>query len=487
MKLDCALVNDLYVLYQENELSPAVKDALEAHLKDCPDCCRLYETGSGFTLPEAAELEPPKKLDEKIMLRLKIRKLQAAVLVILLIFAVTSVQSYANTRSHLFVDLNHLEQPLWQLHGLAGNVKQENFQAWELGYLVEQINDKNSTIRRSLNMFEQRTLPGSGMELFLNPHILTLLDRLHARSMAETWTERDEVVLNRLSELFRAAVELLTAERLALFETPPSTVKELLHQVDILSLAQIYEEINLLYLTYYKYNQLPEEASLLPEEELKGILSDLFPAAGPFELRGRELAAVWGEIIFESRDEDNPYYGKIDPYTGDLFAFRQRGAELRGPLLDREEVEAKVAEALTRIHPGYTIEFEFLGRNHNFDSNVDIQLYTWQVYFALDGIRLDNSITVYADARTGLIDMYNTERGPVRKPDPSYSTEILFDKDSALATIELGEGETSPIFEGTVLIRSALTGHLQPAHKFRSNYNVYFINTILGKADSPVH
>jgi hypothetical protein len=348
MKLNCAVVNDLYVLYQEDELSLEVKDALEAHLKDCPDCSRIYEKGSGFTgLPETKELEPSKKMDEKIMLTLKIRKLKLAVIVVLIIFTITTLQGYANTRSHLIADMQRLEQPLWHMHLNVDYVKDPHFGAWNMGTLLAQISDQNNLLHRNLNAYEKGILRKNDKSLFLHSNLFYVLDLLHQRSMAETFTERDELVLERISGYFSDAVALLTktTNEYSAGGTPLTFLR-----VDILSLAQIYEDINRLSLTYYSYNELPEETTLLADEELKDILISLFPTADSFELRGREQAATWGKITFVSKGKGSRHYGYLDPYTGDLISVDISEKELEGPLLPLGDVERNILEFLAAVH-----------------------------------------------------------------------------------------------------------------------------------------
>ncbi len=489
MKLNCALVNDLYVLYQEGELSLEVRDALEAHLKDCPDCCRIYKSGSGFTgLPETKELEPSKKMDEKIMLTLKIRKLKLAVFVILIIFTITTLQGYANTRSHLLADMSRLEQPLWHMHLDVDTVKGPHFVAWNMGTLLEQINDQNNVLHRNLNAYEKRILRENDKSLFLHLNLLNVLDMLHQRSMAETFTDRDELVLERISGYFYDAVALLTEERLTTNEYSAGGISLILHRVDILALAQIYEDINRLSLTYYQYNKLPEETTLLTDEELQETLTTLFPNACPFELRGREQAETWGKITFESKGSGSRHYGYLDPYTGDLISVRLHDKELEGPLLPVEEVEKNILEFLAAVHgTAYSHEIEYQGINHNFSSNVDIKLYSWRAHTYLNGYRLNNFIEISADARTGILDRYFTERGPVRKRSAGLGNYSLISAEDALNNLDLQEDAPKLSFRETIVARSALTGKLQPIHVYSAaNQPDVFVNAVLGKVEYPL-
>jgi len=57
-KLDCPIVRDLLPLYIDQVVSPETAQAVEAHLEDCPDCRREYESLQADlpeTLPEESD------------------------------------------------------------------------------------------------------------------------------------------------------------------------------------------------------------------------------------------------------------------------------------------------------------------------------------------------------------------------------------------------------------------------------------------------
>lgn len=74
MDLDCELVQDLYPLYVENELSPGVKKRVDDHLAVCEQCRSVYQREEGFSDPLPGDREviaPASSLDEKVRHRLK--------------------------------------------------------------------------------------------------------------------------------------------------------------------------------------------------------------------------------------------------------------------------------------------------------------------------------------------------------------------------------------------------------------------------------
>lgn len=56
MKLLCDIVQDLLPLYEDELCSPASREAVEEHLRECPDCRTKYESIRGLAAPETAVL-----------------------------------------------------------------------------------------------------------------------------------------------------------------------------------------------------------------------------------------------------------------------------------------------------------------------------------------------------------------------------------------------------------------------------------------------
>ncbi|MDW7652096.1 MAG: zf-HC2 domain-containing protein [Bacillota bacterium] len=489
MNLDCAVVKDLYVLYKEDELSPEVKSALENHLQQCPDCCSVYESGSGFKdiLHTMEEKEPSKKMDEKIMLKLKVRRLQFVVAIVLIIFAVTSVQSYYNARSHLQSDLAHLEQSLWTMHLGIGNVKHEAYSLSPTGMFLEAVNDRNHLIFRNLSNSERSHLRDNHRELFLHPRLGILLETLNRRYLAQTWTERDEAVQEQVTGYFLKAVELLTDERQSLNNLHGNKLRYIFHRINIGELADIYHDLNSLALTYTSYDMLPTQITPLTEEELTARLQILFPGAEMINISGIEKVSIWGEVTFDLETDAEQYYGRLDAFTGNLLEADSR-AQSSGELLPVESVETNLNEFLPKLlGRDYTYQTEYLGINYNFSSSANIKLHTWRVYPVFDEYRYDHAMVLRFDARTGNLYMFHTERGPLPKIEPDPTIEILIDQEEALVGADLPAGTpTNLSYTETVLIHSRLTGKIQPAHVYHADSDQrFYINAVLGKRDTP--
>ena len=488
MKLKCAVVEDIYVLYKEGELSEEVKTAVEKHVKECPQCSRVYKYGEGFKniLGESEKLEPSRTTDEKIMFNLKVKRLKIAVLFVLSLFLITSLQSYYNSRQHLRSDLSSAEHAMWQLKLGIDNVKSEVFELYSVGDTLYFLTDRGNIITRNLNIREKKALNENPL-LFIHPGMNNLLDMLNTRYLSESWSHKDEEVLIQLLEYVENAVLILTAERESFNNLDRNKLQIFTHSVNVDKLVEIFNNINLLIQTYYNYNMLPDEIALASEEELKDRLNSLFGDSEVTFLTQSQHSKTLGIVDFELKTEDDVrYYGRLDAYTGDILSFRMVNAKTEGELLSRETVENVMDDFLNNLHRNrFQYEIEYLGINHNFTSNVNIKLYTYTVIPVLNGLKVDYPIDITMDARTGRVHSFETHRGPV--PDFNI-TDVNFDtlitKEQAVKEIEFPETVPIPKFQETILIQSLHSGNIEPVHVYINiNRNYYYINAITGKRE----
>jgi hypothetical protein len=485
MKLDCAVVKDMYVLYNEGELSKAVKSAVEEHLKECPECGRVYECGEGFQdiLGEAEKLLPSKKTDEKVMLSLKVKRLKIAVMFVLAVFMITSFQSYYSSRKHLLSDISSAEHALWQIKLGMENVNTEAYAHYSAADTLHFINDRSNIINRNLNFLEKRALNGSA-QLFIHPRLVNLMDMLNIRYTSGSWSQTDEEVLVRLNENTLNAVKLLAIEKVALINLQSNRLLLFTHKANVRELSEIYADINLLTLTYYNYNRLPEEMTLAGEEDLKEKLTSLF-GTGEVKLHPqREYTKTSGIVDFELKTEDEQrYHGTLDAYTGDIISVFTLTAEYKGELLPREAVEENLTTFLKTLHQdNFNYNIEYSGINHNFTSNVDHQLYTYTVTPVFNGFRVDYPMQIRMNARTGRLYSLDTHKGTVPAFD-AVDTDILIPQAEALIGLKLPQSIPIPVYRETVLIKSFLSGKIQPIHVYSQNHIKYYINAVTGKRE----
>jgi len=95
MKYNCELVQDLYVIYEEGDISENTKKDIEDHLKECDTCRNTYESEDGFegNLLDTVKETPSNQVDEGLFLKLKIKrfKIGIAIGLIIIIFITSNV------------------------------------------------------------------------------------------------------------------------------------------------------------------------------------------------------------------------------------------------------------------------------------------------------------------------------------------------------------------------------------------------------------
>lgn len=86
MKMNCEIVQDLLILYDENMCSPASREAVERHLAECPNCRKLRNLTEAVTIPEVpAESSPEDRTAVKTIRRMRRKWLTSLIAVLLLI------------------------------------------------------------------------------------------------------------------------------------------------------------------------------------------------------------------------------------------------------------------------------------------------------------------------------------------------------------------------------------------------------------------
>lgn len=77
MRLDCEIVQELYSLYAENELSHKVRNQVGEHLNSCETCRQIYEKEVGFhdiVQLDSEIIQPDRSIEERLKKRLKRQK-----------------------------------------------------------------------------------------------------------------------------------------------------------------------------------------------------------------------------------------------------------------------------------------------------------------------------------------------------------------------------------------------------------------------------
>ena len=124
LKIDCEVVQDLYVLYKEGDISEKTKSGIEEHLKECDNCRIIYESEEGFdkTLLDAAMETPSNKVDEKLLLKLKLKRLKIGVsigliAILLIASSVGFITYFINYHNNYLYERKILERDIMYADG----------------------------------------------------------------------------------------------------------------------------------------------------------------------------------------------------------------------------------------------------------------------------------------------------------------------------------------------------------------------------------
>jgi hypothetical protein len=273
MELECPVVRDLYTLYKENELSLEVRNAVLKHLDECSACRRLYDTGEGFQdiLNRDTEVQTPKKLDEKMMLKLKISRLKSGIIFIAVLFLIFICSGYVQSRNNLLYDVSQAEQTLYKLSFDIDDIKNINSPALNMADDIQMLDEQqNNAIRRDLNFIENIRLNNAPNELFMNFQVSYLYNLLKIRYQNGTFSDRDEKAFSLMKKYMDDTAKLMEVERDKLNKLHDGNRLEALAlPMDVNSISESYARLNELSLIYMQYNKFPDEISPMSKEDLK--------------------------------------------------------------------------------------------------------------------------------------------------------------------------------------------------------------------------
>jgi hypothetical protein len=280
MKLECPIVRDLYILYEENELSSEAREAVRQHLDECEECRNVYESESNFTdiLKKDPDEHNSKKLDEKMMLRLKVSRLRIAVAFIAAVFLITLYFNYSQSRRNLSYDVSMAEQTLYNMSFKIDDIKNDNAPIASFSEDIEILNKmQNNAIMRDLNFVEKEQLKKISKDLFVDFKIYDLYSMLKKRHMNGTFTDRDEKAAAAFKQYMQDITKSMSDERLKLNKLyDGGKLLALVRPVNIKNIAEDYDKINQLALLYTQYNKFPEELTAMSEADIKARLKSIF-------------------------------------------------------------------------------------------------------------------------------------------------------------------------------------------------------------------
>ncbi|MDP4089256.1 MAG: zf-HC2 domain-containing protein [Bacillota bacterium] len=491
MKLECAVVRDLYIPYLENELSPEVREAVEQHLGGCENCRHMYDSGLNFNdiLKKDPDEQPSKKLDEKLMLRLKVSRLRVALIFIAAIFIITLYSNYSQSRYNLLYDVSQAEQTVRQMSFTVDDIKNDMAPIASLSRDIEGLNNQqNNAIGRDLNLVEKSQLKKVTNGLFMNFQVERLYYILKIRHMNGTFTNRDEKAATLFKKYIDDISRSMSDVRLFLNKLHDSgKLQALITPIDIKSIAEEYNKLNQLALLYTQYDKFPEELSPMSEEAVKARLKSIFKFDKPEIVlypNLKESIALNGDCTFNIKQGSISYNGQIDAYTGSVKSFTNGLTAEKGELLPLDGVKDNLLKFLERMYgKEQSFDIEYAGINYNFSSNTDIKLYSFKVYPQIKGLRVDSGLWIYFDARTGnLFSMTRNSGSDFIVPDYPVDTSIKVSNEEALKNLNINDKEKYSYSE-TLIVKSKLSGKYVPVYLYKKDTNSVYVNTITGKQE----
>jgi hypothetical protein len=494
MKLECAVVRDLYVLYKENELSGEVKDSVGEHLKECSECRRVYEDGTDFQdiIKKDTDEQPSRKMDEKLMLKLKIKRLKIGVIFIAVIFAFYLYSSYVQSRMSLLYDVSRLESSLNDLYNYLGFEIYNDAPYQDIMRDIETVNNENSVITRDLNLIEKNALKKSPNGLFLNISLNKTLRILKARYKEGALTARDEQVFTKLQGFMNETFILANNEHHSLSRLMDGfgKIPALFDNIDAAGLSKGYDAINRLSLIYSQYNRLPDEVSPMTKADIENRLKAVF------DLKDADISispymegsiALNGDCQFDIRDGDFYYNGYMDVYTGILqnITGGRTKNDSKAELLPLESVETGVRNFLGRQYgSGFTFDIKYLGINYNFSSNTDMKVYSFKVYPLINGLRVNIPVFLHYNARDGYIVSMPGASYYYPAPDYSVDTAVKVKAEGSISKLlpEIRDAGDYK-YSGTYIIMSMLSGKYTLVHAYEKDVSKIYINASTGKQE----
>jgi hypothetical protein len=480
MNLECSLVEDLYPLYEEKELRPENHQAVNEHLKICENCRELYRKGSGFSeLPlstESGEEKLPKKVDDRIRLRFKLKRMKVVAALLAAIIIVTGINHYAANREKVAVLMDGVYQYSESLNEIVKNPYEITSNKGMLSYSANDIVDLDN----ELNWIERK-----------NKSYPLLINSQEFDEMAAILEERKKQGLENKTDL--KAIELLQGYSNTLFKRVQKEYREFHHgyssYFEILDVAEIGEPIDKISeLTYFysRYHKLPSEMKLVNENELKKKIKTAFNVKNS-DVKLEKTNPInenYGVYHFKLKQGKTNIDGKIDGYTGLIIFAENNSQRTHNKKPQNSEVVMKKAEKMLKAIYGQTANFDI--KVESFD--VQPKLYRLQ-YTPLSGkyqlnFPFESLFYIEFDAETGEFSQLSGE--------PSLPTNGFFLKNfEEKLTADTIENKAAQILGKKSkairksIIYSTVSADYVLVHIFEGKENWIYINAETGIAESP--
>ncbi|ALC90828.1 hypothetical protein AM500_14290 [Bacillus sp. FJAT-18017] len=476
MKLDCAVVEDLYPLFMENEVKQETRVAIKEHLDSCPNCSKIYEEGTGFTQEIAEggyqEENVPDSLDDKIRLKIKLIWMRIVAAGLALIIIVSVINNYIDNRRLIADRFNDVYRYSEQLSFLAEHPQEvDPFIASQLGYSQEKL----SGFTENLNWLEEKKSNHNWIFVDLNG-LERMINALVNRQELGLQDETDRQALSELRTNIDSLKKEIEAQYL-LFNHGYSSYFEL---VDMEKISNEITKINKTIYFYTRYHMASAEADLLSKDELEKRIKEVLGfKKGKIELKQlRDRPILYG---FKLETKDLTIEGEIDSYTGYILdASANHGSDQeKTTSIDYNGLKENAIGLLKRQY-GEEADFKIDYRD-GFNGIQD------QSYFdfipVVDGyeffFQYDLKNTVVLNHKTGEFSELRASSIPLGPEFFLFKPEEKIKKDKAeqIATKDAGKQVK---YKATQVIYSPLAGGYVLAHIFEGDGEEIFIDAKSG-------
>jgi uncharacterized membrane protein YkoI len=414
MKLEHDVVQDLYPLYIDNDLSLSVKIRVDEHLQACEECRRFYETGEKtVNISEIDEPKVSKSLDEKILLKMKLNRLRLISVVLASILFSMIFTDYVNEREQLFMATDGYYDALGIIQRMFDDVKNKDQVSLEpLQQEIYRFSEYNTLLKDNLNFIEEYNKNSTEYHLSLNTQRLNaMLEVMKIRYNQGRWSETDEAAFQAIKEYFDNNREEFREE----YDKTHHGYSSYLHILDVKEMDQFYEKVNLLTYSYTRYHKLPNQIKALNESELKKRITNVLGnEEDDIEL---EKESPVNDLYVYRFENKNGYGGTIDAMNGQILAYSgDTGPLSDAPVISQKEAEKKAKSYLEKIY-GKEMKFELvsLGFNHNsFSDDPRHKVYSFKAVPIVQGYSLytplETETVLHLNARNSKLESYDHNR-----------------------------------------------------------------------------
>jgi hypothetical protein len=440
----------------ENELSPEVKRAVDAHLSECEACRNTYQTGEGFFdhIKELENTEVPNTVDDRVRLKIRLTRYKWITAVLIAIILTLLVSDYKSGREKLMLEFENYYRSQELLPVMINIVKEQEHSEY-VHRAVSQLFVDKIALEEHLNFIEKHQLNNTEYYLSINTsNFNSMLEIMQFRFDQGMWSETDEAAYQAMQQYFDELNQMSTRQ----YQKFKHGYSSYFEALDVEEFDRFYKDINILSDSYTRFHKLPEELQPMDEKELaKQVAHILDVHEKKVELR-KESPLNDSPYTYQFHI-DGKYDGAIDGLTGQLLEVRSYPAELDGPTLTREETEEKVKGHIEKIY-GSNFIYDLVPNGGNpSNESKDYKLYSFKIIPTYNGYPLhtplEQDTLMIINARTGEIDKFYHNQDV-----PSYKD---IDKQNLGVAVSLESLKNQGVTE-TVMIHSAISGNFELVH-----------------------